>query len=143
MKQFFANRKLGFYLTLCAACLAVLASIAYLIAYASTADPVTGEWDRVFKWSVFLLTLGGALISIGGEALRLRFVPILAAVAYGLGLAIHCVEAAYPLADVLTKVPFFGGDPVLAIAFAVIFAIVAVIHTVAAFMEHNCIPVKN
>ena len=137
MKQFFSGRKPGFYLTLCAACLAILGSVAYLIAYASTADPVTGEWDRVFKWSVFLLMLGGALISIGGEILRLRFVPIVSAVAYGLGLAMHCVEAAYPLADVLTKVPFFGGNPALAIVFAVIFAIVAVVHTAAAFMEHN------
>ena len=137
MKQFFSGRKPGFYLTLCAACLAILGSVAYLIAYASTADPVTGEWDRVFKWSVFLLMLGGALISIGGEILRLRFVPIVSAVAYGLGLAMHCVEAAYPLADVLTKVPFFGGNPALAIVFAVIFAIVAVVHMAAAFMEHN------
>ena len=137
MKQFFSGRKPGFYLTLCAACLAFLGSVAYLIAYASTADPVTGEWDRVFKWSVFLLMLGGALISVGGEILRLRFVPIVSAVAYGLGLAMHCVETAYPLADVLTKVPFFGGNPTLAIVFAVIFAIVAVVHTAAAFMEHN------
>lgn len=137
MKQIFANRKLGFYLTVLAACLAVLGSVAYLIVYASTADPVTGEWDRVFKWPVFLLILGGGLVSIVGEILRLRFVPLLAASAYGIGLAMHAVEAAYPLADVLTKVPFFGGNPTLAILFAVIFAIIAVVHTAAAFMEHN------
>lgn len=137
MKQIFANRKLGFYLTVLAACLAVLGSVAYLIVYASTADPVTGEWDRVFKWPVFLLILGGGLVSIVGEILRLRFVPLLAASAYGIGLAMHAVEAAYPLADVLTKVPFFGGNPTLAILFAVIFAVIAVVHTAAAFMEHN------
>ena len=137
MKQFLKDRKLGFYLTLCAACIALIGSVAYLAIYASTADPVTGEWDRVFKWAVFLCILGGALISIGGEILRLRFVPILTAVAYGLGLAMHCVETAYPLADVLTKVPFFGGNPTLAIVFAIVFAITAVIHTAAAFMEHN------
>ena len=137
MKQIFANRKLGFYLTVLAACLAVLGSVAYLIVYASTADPVTGEWDRVFKWPVFLLILGGGLVSIVGEILRLRFVPLLAAAAYGIGLAMHAVEAAYPLADVLTKVPFFGGNPTLAILFAVMFAVIAVVHTAAAFMEHN------
>lgn len=137
MKRFFQDRKLGFTLTICAALIALIGSIVYLAVYASTADPVTGEWDRVFKWPVFFCLLGGALISVGGEILRLRFVPILAAVAYGLGLAMHCVEAAYPLADVLTKVPFFGGNPTLAITFAIIFAIVAVEHTVAAFMEHN------
>lgn len=137
MKRIFENRKLGFWMTLAAACIAFVGAVAYLIAYASTADPVTGEWDRVFKWAVFLLMLGGALIAIGGEILRLRFVPILTVAAYGIALAMHIVETAYPLADVLTKVPFFGGDPKLAITFVVVFAIAAVVHVAAAFMEHN------
>lgn len=137
MKNFFQNRKLGFWLTIGAACIAFVGSIAYLIAYALTADPVTGEWDRVFKWTVFLLMLGGSLIACGGELLRLRFVPILSAVAYDLALAMHLVETAYPLADVLTKVPFFGGNPTLAITFSILFAIVAVVHVIAAFTEHN------
>lgn len=137
MKNFFQNRKLGFWLTIGAACIAFVGSIAYLISYALTADPVTGEWDRVFKWAVFLLVLGGSLIACGGELLRLRFVPILSAVAYGLALAMHLVETAYPLADVLTKVPFFGGNPTLAITFSILFAIVAVVHVIAAFTEHN------
>ncbi len=137
MKNFFQNRKLGFWLTIGAACVAFVGSIAYLIAYALTADAVTGEWDRVFKWTVFLLMLGGSLISCGGELLRLRFVPIVTAVAYGLALAMHLVETAYPLADVLTKVPFFGGNPTLAITFSILFAIVAVVHVIATFTEHN------
>ncbi len=137
MKNFFQHRKLGFWLTIGAACIAFVGSIAYLISYALTADPVTGEWDRVFKWTVFLLMLGGSLIACGGELLRLRFVPILSAVAYGLALAMHLVETAYPLADVLTKVPFFGGNPTLAITFSILFAIVAVVHVIAAFTEHN------
>lgn len=137
MKNFFQHRKLGFWLTIGAACIAFVGSIAYLISYALTADPVTGEWDRVFKWAVFLLMLGGSLIACGGELLRLRFVPILSAVAYGLALAMHLVETAYPLADVLTKVPFFGGNPTLAITFSILFAIVAVVHIIAAFTEHN------
>lgn len=143
MKSFVENRKLGFWLTLCAACAALLGAIAYLIAYASTADPVTGEWDRVFRWLVFGLMAGGALIAVAGEWLRLRIVPILSAVAYGIALAMHAVETAYPLADVLTKVPFFGGNPTLAIVFAVLFAIAAVVHVAAAFMEHNIEPKKD
>lgn len=137
MKKLFAGRRLGFYLALIAACAALVGSIAYLIAYSMTADPVTGEWDRVFKWLVFVLFLGGALLSLGGELLRLRIVPVLAMAAFGAGLAMHLVETAYPLADVLTKVPFFGGNPTLAISFAVLFAIIAVVHVAAAFMEHN------
>ena len=137
MKTLFENRKPGFWLALGAACVAFIGSIAYLIAYACTADPVTGTWDRVFKWLVFALMLGGALISLAGEALRLRFVPVVSIAAYGIGLALHLVETAYPLADVLTKVPFFGGSPTLAVTFAVLFAIAAVVHVISAFMEHN------
>ena len=137
MKSFVENRKPGFWFTVGAACVALVGAIAYLIAYALTADPVTGEWDRVFRWIVFALMAGGALVAAAGEWLRLRIVPILAAVAYGLALAMHAVETAYPLADVLTKVPFFGGNPTLEIVFTVLFAIAAVVHVAAAFMEHN------
>ena len=70
-------------------------------------------------------------------ALRLRFGPILAGACYAIGLARHLVETAYPLADVLTKVPFFGGNPSLAITFAVIFCLAALVHVAASFMEHN------
>ncbi len=91
----------------------------------------------MFRRAVLICMLGGGLISLGGEILRLRFVPILAAAAYGLGVSMHLVETAYPLADVLTRVPFFGGDPALAIAFAIVFAITAAVQVIAAFMEHN------
>jgi len=133
----FKNRKLGFYLTFGAACLAVLAAAAYLIVYAGTADPVSGNWDRVFSWLTFGFLLGGAAVSLCGELFRIRIVPIAAAALYGVALANHLVETAYPLADVLTRVPFFGGNPTLAIAFAAVFLIVAIVHTVGAFMEHN------
>lgn len=137
MKNLLKDRKLGFWLTAGAACLALVGAIVYLIVYQATADPTTGTIDRVFNWLTFGLMLGGAIISCAGEAARLRFVPLVAAVCYSLALANHVVETAYPLADVLTKVPFFGGDPTLAVAFAVLFAVVAIVHVVASFMEHN------
>lgn len=137
MKNLFKDRKPGFYLTLIAAGLAIVGAIVYLIMYQATADPVTGTVDRVFNWLNFALILAGGLIALGGEALRLRFVPILAGACYAVGLARHLVETAYPLADVLTKVPFFGGNPSLAITFAVIFCLAALVHVAASFMEHN------
>lgn len=137
MKNLFKDRKTGFYLTLIAAGLAIVGAIVYLIMYQATADPVTGTVDRVFNWLNFALILAGGLIALGGEALRLRFVPILAGACYAIGLARHLVETAYPLADVLTKVPFFGGNPSLAITFAVIFSLAALVHVAASFMEHN------
>ena len=131
------DRKLGFWLAAAAAVIAIVGAAAYLIVYAGTADPTTGEWDRVFKWLCFALMLGGGLIGCAGEALRLRIAPVLAGVCYAVALGIHLVETAYPLADVLTKVPFFGGNPTIAIAFSVVFALAAVLNVVSAFMEHN------
>lgn len=131
------DRKLGFWLAAAAAVIAIVGAAAYLIVYAGTADPTTGEWDRVFKWLCFALMLGGGLIGCAGEALRLRIAPVLAGACYAVALGIHLVETAYPLADVLTKVPFFGGDPGLAIAFSVVFALAAILNVVSAFMEHN------
>ncbi|MBR1813508.1 MAG: hypothetical protein IJ773_06755 [Lachnospiraceae bacterium] len=137
MKNFMKDRKLGFWLTLIAACAAIVAAILYLVIYSGTADPVTGVWDRVFKWLTFGLVLGGGLVSLLGEMARLRVVPILAAICYSVGLANHLVEAAYPLADVLTKVPFFGGNPALAIGFGIAFGVIAIVQVLASFMEHN------
>ena len=131
------DRKLGFWLAAAAAVIAIVGAAAYLIVYAGTADPTTGEWDRVFKWLCFALMLGGGLIGCAGEALRLRITPVLAGACYAVALGIHLVETAYPLADVLTKVPFFGGDPTIAIAFSVVFALAAILNVVSAFMEHN------
>lgn len=137
MKKLFVNRKPGFWIALAAALIGLVGAVAYLIVYAGTADPTTGEWDRVFKWLCFALMLGGGLIGCAGEALRLRIAPVLAGACYAVALGIHLVETAYPLADVLTKVPFFGGNPTIAIAFSVVFALAAVLNVVSAFMEHN------
>ncbi len=137
MKSFFKERKTGFYITLLAACLALIGSIVYLIVYQMTADPTTGAIDRVFSWLTFGLAIGGAVLSFIGEAARIRFIPIVVAICYSAALANHLVETAYPLADVLTKVPFFGGNPTLAIAFSIVFLIVAVAQVIASFMEHN------
>lgn len=137
MKNLLENRKLGFWLTAGAACLALIGAIVYLIVYQMTADPTTGTVDRVFSWLTFGLMLGGAVVSCVGEVTRLRIVPVAAMILYSVALANHLVETAYPLADVLTKVPFFGGNPTLAIAFSVLFGIVAVVQVAASFMEHN------
>lgn len=137
MKNLLKDRRLGFWLTAGAACLALAGTIVYLIVYQVTADPTTGTVDRVFSWLTFGLMIGGAVVSFAGEITRLRFVPVAAMILYSVALANHLVETAYPLADVLTKVPFFGGNPTLAIAFAVLFGVIAVVQVIASFMEHN------
>ena len=136
MGKLFENRKLGFYLACAAAAVALVGTVAYLIIYMATAAETV---DRVFSWLTFGLMMGGAVVSVLTEALRLRFGPILATVCFGLAFANHLVEFAYPLADVLTGVPFFGGNFTLALAFTIVFGLVAVCHVLSAFMEHNAV----
>ncbi len=92
-------------------------------------DTATGTWDRVFQWTVFALLLG--------EAFHLHAAPIAAAVLYGIGLALHLVEAAFPLADLLTGVRFYGGNVTLAITFSITFLLAVLLHIVGAFLAHR------
>lgn len=137
MRNILKNRKLGFYLTILAAGLALIGAIAYLCSYAMTADPVTGVWDRVFQWTVFILMVAGAAVSVLGEVMRLHFSPIVVGVFFGIGFAQHFVQAAYPIADVMTNVRFFGGSAILAIVFLIVFGAAVMLHIVGTFFEHN------
>lgn len=134
MKKLFENRKLGFYLSFCGAVLAVIGAVAFVAVYMLTAGQSV---DRVFNWLTFGFMLGGGTVGILTEAFRLGFGPLVTAACFGVGLAIHLVESAYPLADVLTGVPFFGGNFTLALIFAIIFGVATICTVAAAFMEHN------
>ena len=134
MKKLLENRKLGFYLSFCASSLAVIGAVAFVAVYMITAGDSV---DRVFNWLTLGFMLGGGAVGIVTELFRLRFGPLVSASLMGVAFANHLVESAYPLADVLTGVPFFGGNFTLALIFAIIFGIAAMITVAAAFMEHN------
>lgn len=134
MKRLFQDAKLGFWLSAVAAVIALAGAAAYVIIYMATAAETV---DRVFSWLTFGLALGGAVITLAGETLRLPFTPILGGACFSVALANHLVETAYPLADVLTGVPFFGGNPTLAIAFSVVFGVAAILNVAGAFMAHR------
>lgn len=134
MKRLTQNATLGFWLSAAAAVIALVGAVAYIIIYMATAGETV---DRVFSWLTLGLMLGGAVITLAGETLRLPFTPILGGACFGVGFANHLVETAYPLADVLTGVPFFGGNPTLAIAFSVVFGLAAILNVVGAFMAHR------
>ena len=108
--------------------------MAYVAVYLLTAGTSV---DRVFEWLTFGMMLAGGLVGIVTELYRLRFGPLLATAFTCVGLAYHLVESAYPLADVLTGVPFFGGNFTLALIFAIVFGAAALVQVAAAFMEHN------
>lgn len=134
MKRLAQDAKLGFWFSAAAALIALVGAVAYVIIYMASAGETV---DRVFSWLTFGLMLGGAVITLAGEALRLPFTPILGGACFAVALANHLVETAYPLADVLTGVPFFGGNPVLAITFSVVFGLAALLNVIGAFMAHR------
>lgn len=134
MKRLTQDSKLGFWLSAAASVIALVGAVAYAVIYMATAGETV---DRVFSWLTLGLMLGGAVITLAGEALRLPFTPILGGACFAVGFANHLVETAYPLADVLTGVPFFGGNATLAIAFSVVFGLAAILNVVGAFMAHR------
>ena len=128
------NKTIGFYIAFFSGAAAVVASIAYLAIYMATAAESV---DRVFSWFTFGFMLAGGLIATAGELTRMKWIPLASCACFSLALANHAVEFAYPLADVLTKVPFFGGNYPLALAFTIIFGVIALASVTAAFMKHE------
>ena len=128
------NKTTGFYIAFFSGAAAVVASIAYLAIYMATAAETV---DRVFSWFTFGFMLAGGLIATAGELTRMKWIPLASCACFSLALANHAVEFAYPLADVLTKVPFFGGNYPLALTFTIIFGVIALASVTAAFMKHE------
>ena len=128
------NKTIGFYIAFFSGAAAVVTSIAYLAIYMATAAETV---DRVFSWFTFGFMLAGGLIATAGELTRMKWIPLASCACFSLALANHAVEFAYPLADVLTKVPFFGGNYPLALAFTIIFGVIALASVTAAFMKHE------
>ena len=128
------NKTIGFYIAFFSGAAAVVASIAYLAIYMATAAETV---DRVFSWFTFGFMLAGGLIATAGELTRMKWIPLASCACFSLALANHAVEFAYPLADVLTKVPFFGGNYPLALAFPIIFGVIVLASVTAAFMKHE------
>ena len=128
------NKTIGFYIAFFSGAATVVASIAYLAIYMATAAETV---DRVFSWFTFGVMLAGGLIATAGELTRMKWIPLASCACFSLALANHAVEFAYPLADVLTKVPFFGGNYPLALTFTIIFGVIVLASVTAAFMKHE------
>ena len=134
-KEFFKNRKLGFYLAFAAGCLAVVFAIVYLICYLSIAKD--NVMDRVYSIITLLLVLFGGLVILVGELFKIDFVIMAGPILIAVGLANHSVEAAYPIADILTGVAFFGGNQQFAILFIILFGVAFLVGAISIFFEHN------
>ncbi|MCI9518860.1 MAG: hypothetical protein HFK08_06355 [Clostridia bacterium] len=132
VKNYFKDRKVGFYLSFGAGAFAVIAAIVYLSVYMATKGQ---EIDRVFSVLNLVLMLVGGLGAIVLEHFRFKFGRLLPVICYSVAFAGHLVEAAYPLADALTGVAFLGGNLMLAIVFTVLFAVSVLPAVVSNFLE--------
>lgn len=134
-KDFFKNRKLGFYIAFAAGCLAIVFAIVYLACYLSIVKD--NVMDRVYSIITLLFVLFGGVVILVGELLRIDFVVMAGPIFMAVGLAKHAVEAAYPIADILTGVVFFGGNQTFAILFIILFAVAFLVGAISIFFEHN------
>lgn len=134
MKKRFETCSAGFYLAAGASLLGVLSAVAYVLVYQMTA---VGTVDRVFSWLTFAMLLGGSLIGLGLELVQCPFGVLIAVAGVSVGFANHMVEFAYPIADKLTGVAFFGGSFPTALVFAILFGITALCLVASAFMKHQ------
>lgn len=134
MKKRLENCSAGFYLVAGAALLGAVSAIAYLLVYQLTA---VGTVDRVFSWLTFAMVLGGSLLGLGLELVQFPFGVLLAVAGVSVGFANHMVEFAYPIADKLTGVAFFGGSFPMALVFAILFGVTALCLVASAFMKHQ------
>ncbi len=132
--RFFENRKTGFYLSLLASVVAVLTSVAYVLVYQLTAG---NEVDRVFNWLTFVFILAGGIAGIIALNTRTTFSPMIVTALFSVAFANHVVEFAYPLADAITGVPFFGGNFNMALVFTIFFSIVTICQLISTFMKQN------
>ena len=84
MKRLFQDAKPGLYLSLAAGAIALVGAVAYVIIYMAAAGETV---DRVFSWLTLGLMLGGAAVTLAGEALKLPFTPILGGACFAVGLS--------------------------------------------------------
>lgn len=132
IKAFFARRTPGFWSAFGAAVLAFVGALTYVIVYNTS---LAG--DRGFSAVVFVCMLVGALTAVGAEIADCKFGPLVPSVLFAVAVGLHFQLAAYPFADALTGVPFFGGSPAAALVFGIVFAVAALANIVAAFTDHR------
>ena len=133
MKEFFvkrfAHKPVGFYIGLGSAVAMLIANIAFLGADIG---------DRTFTALTFVMNLVGAAIWIVYAFIDLPlldFMPILGAACYGVGLGKHLFLTLESLSDVWNGVNFVGGNAMLALAFALAFAICLICAVASCFMR--------
>lgn len=133
MKEFFvkrfAHKPVGFYIGLGAAAVMLIANIVFV---------ATDVGDRTFSGLTLAMNLVGVAIWIAYVLLDLKlldFMPIIGCACYGVALGQHLLLTLESLSDVWNGVNFVGGNAMLALGFAIVFAICMICSIAACFMR--------
>lgn len=142
LKNSFSHRPFAAYLILASGIMMLLVDIFY-IALGGGIAATAG--NASFLSLSFLLILLGAVLSIVAfflyqgniRSLIGRNLPACSAILYGFALGMQCYQVSFPLADLLTKVYFFGGNWILGVVFIVLFLVATLADVVACFFKNE------
>lgn len=103
MKEFFANKKYGFYVTLATILLAIVTLIVYVSIYSST---------RYMSWEAFWIILVGAVLSVVLILLKqYRFAPALLLTANFVGMLFFIYHIYFFVSSAVVGIQFSGFPP--------------------------------
>ncbi|MBO4989449.1 MAG: hypothetical protein J6D37_03860 [Clostridia bacterium] len=112
MKEFFKNKKFGFYVTLALVALFIITAIVYSNSYGNTA---------FMSWPAFIVLLVGAGLTVVLVALKQdRFAPALALATSVVALCLYILDIYYFISSIAYGIQF-SGIPVELIATMVLF----------------------
>lgn len=128
IKEGFKNRTIGFYLSLCAALLAIISAILYISLDFS---------DKTFSLFGFIFALLGALSIVLLFFVRKDYLAFIPTLLYSVAFAFVLRYTLPSLSDVWNGVNFIGGNAFLGLAFSIVFLILSVIGIITSFIGIN------
>lgn len=128
MKEYFADKKTGFYVTLAAALISIITLIVYAVGYGRT---------RYMSWEAFWIVLIGIVVAAALVALKLyRFAPAVLFGANTLALCFFAYHIYFFVSSVVYGIQFSAFPPEF-IASVVMFVLAIISSIVAIFMKQT------
>lgn len=135
-KQLFENRTVGFYLGLGAALWMLVSDVVYMILDAGALK--IEDYSKTLAFWMILIGVVAELINVFVDERHLSpFLPILPVVFYAIGLGRQIYLTAYPIADVMTGVNWFGGNLNVYLTCFILFFIGTLTAIVSSFMKQR------
>ncbi len=125
LKEYFSDKKYGFYVTLACMLLSVITSVVYVSIYSST---------RFMSWAAFAFILVGVVLTAGLIAFKqYRFAPALMLATNFVGLLFYVYYIYFFVSSVMVGIQFSGFPPEFIIN-VIFFVLMLVASVVCVFM---------